>query len=162
VRFVYARPFNDYLSISERNDQIGFLTCGEIDLCGWDIRKVLQLVRKSNATLFEWLQSPIVYMQQPGFRDELWTLCGQFFDRRSNIHHYLGVARSAMATMTGNDEIKIKKLFYVLRPLLAAKWCIEKNGIAPMSILPLMSLMSDFSEKSSDNNIFKKKWPKNL
>ena len=141
VRFIYIRPFDDYLSISERNDQIGFLTDGELDICGWDIRKALQLTRKSNTTLFEWLQSPIVYLQQPGFRDELWALCEQYFDRRSNIHHYLGIAHGALETMGSEGEIKIKKLFYVLRPLLAAKWCVENDSIAPMSILPLMCLM---------------------
>ena len=47
-----------------------------------------------------------------------------------------------METMNGED-IKIKKLFYVLRPLLAALWCAEKNTIAPMSIYQLMELLSD-------------------
>jgi predicted nucleotidyltransferase len=41
------------------------------------------------------------------------------------------------------EEIKVKKLFYVLRPLLAALWCAEKETIAPMSIFPLMDLLSD-------------------
>jgi predicted nucleotidyltransferase len=141
VRFIYARPMDDYLSVAERDDRIGFPMNDELDVYGWDIRKVLQLIRKSNTTPFEWLQSPIVYMQQPGFRDELWALCGQYFDRRSNVRHYLGIARSALDTVVNNDEIKIKKLFYVLRPLLAAKWCVEKNSIAPMSIQPLMNLM---------------------
>ena len=40
------------------------------------------------------------------------------------------------------EEIKIKKLFYVLRPLLAAQWCAERDTIAPMNILPLMDLLS--------------------
>jgi len=143
VRFIYLRPLDDYLSVAERNDQIGFLTFGELDVCGWDIRKVLQLMRKSNTTPFEWLQSPIVYMQQPGFRDELWTLCKQYFDPRYHMHHFLGIARNALSTVVNHDEIKIKKLFYVLRPLLTAKWCLEKNSIAPITIHPLMSLMPE-------------------
>ncbi len=151
VRFIYARPMDDYLSVAERDDQIGFPINDELDIYGWDIRKVLQLIRKSNTTPFEWLQSPIIYRQQSGFRDELWALCGQYFDRRSNIHHYLGIARSALDTVVNNDEIKIKKLFYVLRPLLAAKWCVEKNSIAPMSIQPLMSLMpADLRQLTAD------------
>jgi predicted nucleotidyltransferase len=79
-------------------------------------------------------------MQQEKFKDELWSLCGQYFDRYSHIRHYLGIARGAMETATDCDSIKIKKLFYVLRPLLAAKWCAEKNSAAPMSILSLMTL----------------------
>jgi len=142
VRFIYVRQLNDYLSVARYNElQIGLPINDELDMYGWDIRKVLGLIRKSNTTPFEWLQSPIVYMQQPQFRDELWTLCEKYFDRFSNIRHYLGIARSAMNTMVNNSEITIKKLFYVLRPLLAAKWCLEQNSIAPMSIHPLMSLM---------------------
>ena len=154
IRFIYVRPLDDYLSVAERNnDQIGFLTFDDLDICGWDIRKVLQLIRKSNTTPFEWLQSPIVYMQQPGFRDELWALCEQNFNPRFNIHHYLGIARSALDTAVNRDEIKIKKLFYVLRPLLSAKWCMEKNCIAPMSIRPLMSLMPENLQQLTDELI---------
>ena len=31
------------------------------DYSGWDIRKTLFLMNKSNPVLFEWLKSPIVY-----------------------------------------------------------------------------------------------------
>ena len=154
VRFIYVSPLDVYLSVAGRNnDQIGFLTFDDLDICGWDIRKVLQLIRKSNTTPFEWLQSPIVYIQQPGFKDELWALCEQYFDPRSNIHHYLGIAHSALDTAVNRNEIKIKKLFYVLRPLLSAKWCLEKNCIAPMSIRPLMSLMPENLQQRTDELI---------
>ena len=156
VRFIYACPMDDYLTVTDRDEQLGFPINEELDILGWDIRKVLRLIRKSNTTPFEWLQSPIVYMQQPGFRDELWTLCGQYFDRRSNTHHYLGMVRAALDTVVNNNEITIKKLFYVLRPLLAAKWCVERNSIAPMSIRPLMRLMPENLQQLTDNLIAQK------
>jgi len=68
VRFIYACPMDDYLTVADRDEQIGFPINDELDILGWDIRKVLRLKQKSNTTPFEWLQSPIVYMQQPGFR----------------------------------------------------------------------------------------------
>ena len=153
VRFIYICPMDDYLTVADRDEQLGFPINDELDILGWDIRKVLRLIRKSNTTPFEWLQSPIVYMQQPGFRDELWALCGQYFDRRSNTHHYLGMVRAALDTVVNDNEITIKKLFYVLRPLLAAKWCVEKNNIAPMSIRPLMSLMPENLQQMTDKLI---------
>ncbi len=125
----------------ERADDLNFAINGDLDMYGWDIRKVLQLMRKSNVTPFEWLQSPIIYRQEAGFKEELWALCRHYFSRRSNIHHYLGIAQGALATMTNGSEIAIKKLFYVLRLLLAAKWCLEKQSIAPMTIGPLMTLL---------------------
>lgn len=141
VRFIYVRPYNYYLSVMDRTYDLNFAINGDLDMYGWDIRKALQLMRKSNTTPFEWLQSPIIYSEEPGFKNDLWSLSQAYFDQRSNIHHYLGIAKGAMETIANDSEIKIKKLFYVLRPLLAAKWCLEKESIAPMTIGPLMTLL---------------------
>lgn len=141
VRFIYIRPYDSYLSIFQPDDSLSFPINDELDIYGWDLRKVLQLMLKSNTTPFEWLQSPIIYREAVGFRQALWELSNHYFSRRSNTHHYLGIAKGALETITGDDEIKIKKLFYVLRPLLAAKWCVERNSIAPMTIDALMPLL---------------------
>ncbi|RBQ10269.1 nucleotidyltransferase domain-containing protein [Pedobacter miscanthi] len=141
VRFIYVRPLNYYLSVSQKDDHLGFPINDELDIYGWDIKKVLKLIRKSNTTPFEWLQSPIVYGEQAHFRDELWALCQSYFYRKTNVNHYLGIAHGALETVTNGNEIKIKKLFYVLRSLLSAKWCLEKNTISPMTIGPLLTLM---------------------
>lgn len=141
ARFIYLRPLSFYLSVSENADHLSFPINDELDIYGWDLKKVLQLMRKSNTTPFEWLQSPIVYWERGNFRSELWGLCPGFFNRRSNVHHYLGIAKNAMDTIINGQEIKIKKLFYVLRPLLSAKWCLGKKEIAPMTIGALSSLL---------------------
>lgn len=142
VRFIYTRSLEDYLTVQSTKDHLSFPINDELDIYGWDISKVLQLITKSNTTPFEWLQSPMIYKENEAFKEELWQLCQNYFCARSNIHHYLGVARGAMETMQG-EEIKIKKLFYVLRPLLAALWCTKHDRIAPMSIFPMMELLSD-------------------
>ena len=140
VRFIYIRSLEDYLSIKSYDDYLNFPLNDELDINGWDIQKALKLINKSNTTVFEWLQSPITYHIENNFKDNLWRFCRHYFCPRSNIHHYLGIAKGAAASIE-KDEVKIKKLFYVLRPLLAALWCIEQRSIAPMSIIPLMDLL---------------------
>lgn len=142
VRFIYTRPLDDYLTIYPKKDHLSFPINDELDIYGWDISKVLQLIIKSNTTPFEWLQSPVIYKEDEIFKEELWQLCQSYFCPRSNIHHYLGIAKGAMETME-EEDIKIKKLFYVLRPILATLWCADRNTIAPMSIFPLMDLLTD-------------------
>lgn len=142
VRFIFKRPVEEYLTIQKKNDQLTFPVNDELDISGWDLDKTLQLVTKSNSSPIEWLQSPIVYGEVQGFRDDLWSLCEHYFCARTCTHHYLGIAKGAMATIEG-ETIKIKKLFYVLRPLLAAQWCIEKRTLPPMNINPLMQLLPD-------------------
>lgn len=139
VRFIYVHPFNHYLSVMEKKEQLDFAINDALDINGWDLQKVLQLMRKSNTTAFEWLQSPVIYKEEPFFREELWNRAHHYFSPRVNVFHYLGIAKKALEST--ENEIKIKKLFYVLRPLLCAKWCLEKNEIAPMTITPLLSLV---------------------
>src|SRR6266540_3954918 len=66
VRFIYVRRPEWYLSIDleERRDVIETPIEGVWDVNGWDLRKALRLLRKSNPPLFEWLQSPIVYRER--------------------------------------------------------------------------------------------------
>ncbi len=37
---------------------------GLLDLGGWDLRKTLRLLRKSNPVIWEWLQSPVCYQAE--------------------------------------------------------------------------------------------------
>lgn len=140
VRFIYYRPMEEYLTIKPQKDHLSYPVDELWDVDGWDISKVLALIVKSNTTPFEWLQSPIQYRENPEFRDELWQICQHYFCKRSNIHHYLGIARGAMETMA-DGKIGIKKLFYILRPVLSALWCADRDSIAPMNIVPLMDLL---------------------
>ena len=38
-----------------------------------------------------------------------------------------------------HGEIRLKKWFYVLRPLLAARWAVQHGGIPPMTLAELMA-----------------------
>jgi predicted nucleotidyltransferase len=71
VRFIYVHALDWYLGLDEGPDTLNFPVDDELDLAGWELRKTLRLLRSSNAALFEWLQSPIVYHEVPGFRAQL-------------------------------------------------------------------------------------------
>lgn len=73
VRFIYGHPTEWYLSLDEGQDTINVME-GELDLSGWELRKSLRLLCKSNAPLQEQLQSPILYLEQVGFRQEMFRL----------------------------------------------------------------------------------------
>lgn len=48
VRFLYLKRYNDYLSVMEQEDSLGFAIDETLDINGWDLRKALQLMRKGN------------------------------------------------------------------------------------------------------------------
>lgn len=139
VRFIYVHSQDWYLSIDESKDMLDFaIDEHELDLTGWELRKTLRLFRGSNASPFEWLQSPIVYLDPYNFRSELWQLTNTYFKPRSMAFHYLGLAKNSSKKGLVDGLMDIKKYFYVLRPLLAAYWICHKKTVPPMEFVPLL------------------------
>jgi predicted nucleotidyltransferase len=50
-----------YLSIELGRDVIERPMSSALDINGWDLRKALRLLVRSNAVVFEWLASPVQY-----------------------------------------------------------------------------------------------------
>ena len=69
VRFIYCRPVDFYLKLEKTSDVINWELNDIYDINGWDIKKALGLLHKSNPTLFEWNNSPIVYKTSPEWEE---------------------------------------------------------------------------------------------
>lgn len=136
-RFVYVRPASDHLVLEQARDVIEFPIEGEIDAGGWDLRKALLLGLGGNAVIVEWAKSSIVYEEVTGFPRRLLDLLAEIVDPAKVARHYLGLARSHVAKIGSfSGEVKLKKLFYLIRPLVALDW-MEQRGLAG---LPPMNL----------------------
>jgi predicted nucleotidyltransferase len=141
VRFIYVHPLDWYLRLEESPDTLNFPIDEELDLAGWELRKTLRLLKGSNAALFEWLQSPIVYHEAPGFRAQLAPLLPQAFNLKAGLHHYLGQLRRGVEEELTGEEVRLKRLFYALRSALAARWIRERHALPPMEFAPLRALL---------------------
>lgn len=141
VRFLYIRPAEWYLSIFERRDVIERPISNMLDINGWDLKKALNLFRKSNPPLLEWLQSPICYSETYSAAKQIRALSSATFSPKSCMHHYLHMARGNYREYLQGDLVKIKKYFYVLRPVLACAWIMERGTMPPIAFETLVSEM---------------------
>lgn len=141
VRFIYVRALDWYLALDEGPDTLNFPVDDELDLAGWELRKTLRLLRSSNAALFEWLQSPIVYHEAAGFRTQLVPLLPGAFNLKAGLHHYLGQLRRGVEEDVIGEAVRLKRLFYALRSALAARWIRERHALPPMEFAPLRELL---------------------
>lgn len=120
VRFVYVRPRDWYLSLDPGRDVIEQPIVDEIDLNGWDVRKALGLLLKSNGALSEWIASPIRYRPDHPVIGDLAWLADAVLDPSALARHYVGVGRAAgQRWLKGEGVVPVKKYFYALRPALA-------------------------------------------
>ena len=142
VRFIYIRPRDAYLKLEPVKDFIDWELNEVLDINGWDITKALRHFHKSNATLFEWCHSPIIY-----HTTEEWKLVQNtvqpYFSCKASMYHYYGTAHKNYHTYLLDEKVNYKKYFYVLRPLLACQWINQRKCPPPVPFEQLADTLLD-------------------
>ncbi len=138
VRFIYVAPLARYLSVTPQRDVIELPISDELDINGWDLRKALGLLKRGNATLIEWLDSPVVYCADAVFLQAVRRAARETHQAERSFLHYLHMARKNYRDYLRGDVVRLKKYLYVLRPLLAALWIEQGRGTAPMPFQQLV------------------------
>ncbi len=140
VRFIYVRTEEDYLKLGKQRDVIEWQLDETLDINGWDLQKALRLMHGSNPTLFEWCASPVVYRTT-----ELWQQISQqgsvYFSERAGFLHYLSMAKHNYQAYLTGETVRLKKYFYVLRPVLACRWIQHRHSAPPVAFAALSDSM---------------------
>ena len=131
VRFIYVRPREFYLKLERTRDVLEYPINDLLDINGWDLQKTLRLLHRSNPSVFEWFKSPIIY-QQTAFSNEFTVMMEKYFLKKSGLYHYLNMANGNYREYLRGEQVKAKKYFYVLRPILACNWILRTNTPPPM------------------------------
>lgn len=143
VRIIYKHHKDWYLSLTEERDTIEyFLDNNEIDISGWDLRKSLRLLAKSNAPLLERIQSPIIYKADKEFLVGINSVAQKAYSRIATIHHYLSMAKKALDDVAGTEEYKLKRFFYALRASVACLWILDREEIPPIEFAKMLDGVS--------------------
>jgi uncharacterized protein len=143
VRFLYAHRLPWYLKVDPGRDVIELPISSELDISGWELRKALGLLKRGNATLIEWLDSPVVYRADSLFLDSIRAAASLTHQPERSFHHYLHMARRNYREYLLGDTVRLKKYLYVLRPLLATLWIEQGRGVTPMRFQTLVDTLLD-------------------
>jgi predicted nucleotidyltransferase len=144
VRFLYLRPRAWYVRVHEapttgRDSVIEHMSDDRVlDAAGWDLRKALALLHKSNPPLFEHLHSPINY-RTSAEADELRRLAERYYSPARCLGHYLHMAQGNFDAYLSGEEVPTKKYLYVLRPVLACRWIEHGRGVTPVEFAHLLA-----------------------
>ncbi|MBZ7664220.1 nucleotidyltransferase domain-containing protein [Klebsiella pasteurii] len=139
VRFLYVHSLEWYLRVDAQRDVIELPIDDELDVCGWEWRKALGLLKGANPTLIEWLDSPVVYRQDDATVQALKKLIPHWFSPVRARWHYYSMARKNFRGYLQGEQVRLKKYFYVLRPLLAVRWVEAGKGVPPMRFDELLA-----------------------
>ena len=148
VRLIYVRKREEYLRIDDTKDVIEWKLDDVLDINGWDLKKALLAYAKGNPNVIEWANSPIVYRKADEW-EKIRKTALSYFSEKSALCHYYGTANSTLHSFLSGDQIRYKKYFYALRPLLCCRWIERYHEIPPMEFERLLSLFDEPEEELS-------------
>ena len=137
VRFIFVRPVEDYLRVKELPDFIDTELNDVYDINGWDLKKFFKQLYKSNPVIFEWANSPIVYRETSEW-ERIKAVMNDYVLQVKMLHHYRGMAKSNIRSNFSTTEVILKKYLYVLRPVLACVWIMQKHTVPPTEFSKLV------------------------
>ena len=155
IRFVYKHSKDWYLNLWEQKDTIEFMTEDDLDGSGWDVRKAIKLLAKSNASFTGWLFSSIVYMDNNSALEQFKSLAYEEFNPVAGFYHYHSMNRGFEEKL-GTNEMTIKSYFYAIRTALCANWIVKKRTIPPVEFKELYPLIEVKYQKKLDELILLK------
>lgn len=142
IRFIYAHPLEWYITIEDKRGVIEIKAQGSLDFSGWDIRKALGLYKRSNPPLYEWLISPIIYVEKGTLAQQLRDLSPRYYSPVTSIYHYLHMARGNYRQYLQGNTVRVKKYFYVLRPIFACMWIEQYTTQPPMEFVKILEILT--------------------
>jgi predicted nucleotidyltransferase len=138
VRFIHVRPPDWYLTLAEGPDA---LDGPAADQWGWDLRKVLRLLLRSNPLVWSWLSSPDVLADPKGLGAALRDLAQAGYSRRALGHALWGEARKALTAFLDRGEaMTATKSLKAARALLALRWLETRATLPPLALDALVDL----------------------
>ena len=140
IRFIYKHKTEWYLNLWDKKDTIEFMTEDDLDGSGWDLRKAVLLLAKSNASLLGWLFSPEVYRANESFLKEIQTLANENFNPVAGFYHFHSMSKSFLDKVS-EEEVSLKSFFYALRTTLCSNWILKNGTIPPVVFAELLVLV---------------------
>lgn len=141
IRFIYMHKKDWYLSLNEKKDTIEFIVNKELDVTGWDLKKSLLLLKKSNAALIERFQSPVVYYVVNNFKNDFSKLIVEYYSPAAVFYHHYSLAKKFWEEIKDQQKFRLKNYFYMIRSMLSCNWIIENEAVLPMHTEGLMELL---------------------
>lgn len=142
IRFVYKHNKEWYLNIWEQKDTIEFMTEDDLDGSGWEFKKALKLLAKSNASFLGWLFSPIIYKADEAFLNGMKSLAENNFNPVAGFYHYHSMSKGFEETLN-TEKMTLKSYFYAIRTALCANWIYKNETIPPVLFTELYSIIDE-------------------
>ncbi|MGM9804370.1 MAG: DNA polymerase beta superfamily protein [Muribaculaceae bacterium] len=129
VRLIYVHRPEWYFSINKTDDVIELMLEEEhLDIEGYDLKKALSLLTKTNPILSDWLHSKDVFIVDEKFLESMHQFERMCYNTKNAMYHFYSISANNKRYL--DEEATLKRFIYYMRGLLACRW-IENTGNHP-------------------------------
>lgn len=146
VRFIYVHKPEWYFRVEEQRDVIERMYDDDVDLAGWELRKALTLLHRSNPSLLEWLNSPIIYYIDEEFAERIRDIANDCINPIRLMYHYQHIYCKHDEKYLQKEGYPMKRFLYYLRGVLACKWIEQHQTLPPVPFKELLDATVEDSE----------------
>lgn len=130
VRFIYVHRPEWYFSIVKTEDVIEMMLEEEhLDIEGYDLKKALNLLARTNPVESDWLHANDFYILDEDFLKAMLTFESQCYNSHHAMYHFYSISVKHNQRYL-DKEVTLKRFIYYMRGLLSCRW-IEQNGNHP-------------------------------
>lgn len=146
VRFIYVHKPEWYFKIEGQRDVIELVTGDNVDLAGWELRKALSQLKRSNPSILEWLNSPKIYYLDEEFGKRIHEVAKDYYNPVKSMYHYNHMYNKHNERYLQQEGYPMKRFLYYLRGVLACKWIESHQSLPPVPFKELVDATVDDNE----------------
>lgn len=130
VRFIYVHRSEWYFSIAKTEDVIKLMLEEEyLDIEGYDLKKALTLLVKTNPIESDWLHSNDYYILDENFLQAMLSFEAQCYNSHHAMYHFYSISEKHNKRYL-DKKVTLKRFIYYMRGLLSCRW-VEQHGCHP-------------------------------
>lgn len=136
IRLIYVYPMERYLSLSSPQDSIQVIE-GDLDICGWELKRTLSHAAKSNATFWEWVQSPVI-LDRLRFMEQLKSTARPYFAEKPILYANREMLQSFRKEVISGRK-QAKNCLGIMRTAMQAIYTMQYHTAPPVDIVTLIN-----------------------
>lgn len=136
IRLIYVYPMEQYLSLSSPKDSIRVME-GDLDISGWELKRTLSHAAKSNATFWEWVQSPVI-LDRLRFMEQLKSTARPYFAEKPILYANREMLQSFRKEVISGRK-QAKNCLGIMRTAMQAIYTMQYHAAPPVDIVTLIN-----------------------
>lgn len=138
IRFVFVYPREQYVTMNLPKEEIA-IHADDLDIHGVDLRGAFRLIYKNEPSIYEWLESDIIYKEDYDLSWIVRKAAAEYLDPPALLRNYYGIAnRTFITDIRWVDHVKIKKYIYCVRAIFCSRYVLEHREPVPLKMNELM------------------------